>query len=193
MATGTCTHTTWIAREILGLGFRTCQKDCVGAAITDGMLALHAIYAVRAIALAGRGPLARTAVQWPLINAAWSSTGVLMWYQPGGVHPFWWELLWRANALVQAGLVAIGWLMVLAMLDALDWLTPTRSRALKCIAAAHGAAFALITALPATCAFDDYVLFGGANLSPPLMCAAGTRCCRDALLDYVPTLRTGAS
>jgi len=173
MATGTCAYTAYIALEVLGLGFETCTSDCVAASATDALLALHAGgISLRMIAAAGTRPpgqMARTALAWTLVNCVWSVTGAAMWLQPSGARLGWFELLWRVNALVQAALVVVAWLMVRATLDAVGVLTTRMARVLGLIALSHGSAFALITMRSATCAFDEYVLFGGANLSPPLL------------------------
>jgi len=172
MALGTCAFTTWLGRDVLGLGFKVCNKDCFGASVTDALLTFHAsasVVRIRKVSASNNGPLAIATMRWPLVNAAWSATGVVAWLQPDGSHPWWFEYVWRCNAQVQACLVVVSWLTVRAMLRALGWLTPRASQGLWCLAIAHGLVFALITSRPATCAFQDYVLFGGANLSPPLL------------------------
>ena len=40
-----CSRFTYIARDIVGLGFESCSSDCFGAFSTDCLLAVHAAYA----------------------------------------------------------------------------------------------------------------------------------------------------
>ena len=171
MATGSCRNTAWIAKHVMGLGFETCSRDCRAAAVTDALLALHALFTVvrhKAKGLRG-GSLGAVALAWPAVNVVWSGSGVLMWLQPGGARPSGFESVWRSNAQLQAALVAVIWLTVRALHEASGRLSARGLRALVVIAILHSLAFSLITLLPHLCSFDDYVLFGGANLSPPLL------------------------
>lgn len=155
----------------MGLGFETCSRDCRAAAVTDALLALHALFTVvrhKAKGLRG-GSLGAVALAWPAVNVVWSGSGVLMWLQPGGARPSGFESVWRSNAQLQAALVTVIWLSVRALHEASGRLSARGLRALVVIAIGHGLAFSLITLLPHLCSFDDYVLFGGANLSPPLL------------------------
>ena len=83
MATGTCHRTAWIAQHVMGLGFETCSRDCRAAAVTDALLALHALFTVvrhKAKGLRG-GSLGAVALAWPAVNVVWSGSGVLMFWR----------------------------------------------------------------------------------------------------------------
>ena len=66
-----CSANTYVAREVVGLGFESCDRDCAGAFTTDCILALHAGWAaqsgVRAALLAANGFLGpRTVIEGEL-------------------------------------------------------------------------------------------------------------------------------
>ena len=170
MAAGTCAMTHWLGIEIFRFGFETCTADCVGAAASDLLLAVQAAAgALRVLRRGGSGEVARVAFGWTTVNALWSATGAAMWWQPGGAREWWFEPLWRGNAQAQAALVASAWLMTRAMLLAAGWCSAATHGRLGWLAVMHGVAFGGLAALRQTCTFEHYVLFGGANLSPPLM------------------------
>lgn len=174
MLTGDCRSTQYIGIRILRLGFEACTAGCVAAAASDLLLALQSLLGACRIYPAVGGELSRVALGWALINAAWSFSGTFMWLQPvGHARPWWFEPLWRGSAQAQALLVATAWLMARAMLRAAGEIAPSTHRWLGRLALMHGAFFGLVTLLPATCRFEQYVLFGGANLTPPLMTLFG--------------------
>lgn len=180
MLTGTCATTAAVA-DALGVGFRTCTADCVGASVTDAVLAAHAALALYRL---GPEPQTRCALRgavkhWMLINCLWSATGALMWWQPGGQRHWWFEPLWRANALSQAALLWAAWQTLGFLLDATQPFAPahdtayTRTafhsdfRGLRRLGCVHALFFGVSTLT--ACTFEEYVLFGGSNISPPLV------------------------
>ena len=54
-----CAVNTWLATWLFDLGFESCNRDCLGSAVTDGMLAAHALWSAWRL----RSWLARTRQQ----------------------------------------------------------------------------------------------------------------------------------
>ena len=101
----------------LGLGFVSCERDCVGAAVTDGLLAAHAAYTACRILWRTRKarqlyqPAAKSSMSFAtlavmaiLSNCGWSVLGTYYWPQPGGEPAAGFEVVWRLSALCQASL-----------------------------------------------------------------------------------------
>ena len=156
-----------LGREVLGIGFEAYTAGCSGAAVTDGLLALHSLSGAGRISASGSGALARTATAWTLLNAAWSASGALMWLLPS--QSSWFEPAWRCNALVLCAFLFCSWLVVSASLSALGC-GEQASRGVHCIGLAHAVAFGASTLPPAACQeFEGYVMLAGSNLALPLV------------------------
>ena len=191
-----CRHTFNSAAQI-GIGFASCDRDCVGAAVTDFMLAFHALYSVRRtlkelaaqrkqFRLEGREPrgggrrrpfssrpwsFATVACGLMFANGIWCSFGSLYWLQPGGRKIYGFEVLWRLNAQCQAALLYFSYLICLTLVRIGGLCPPiTRhERTLARVALFHAVVFGLICLLPSACQQHEYVLWGGANIMPPFL------------------------
>ena len=163
------TFTQWLGVDVWGVGFVACDRDCTGAAITDAFIAIHALlFALRVLRLGGAaGPLRRAAARCLLTNFLWSATGAPVWWQPGATRPAWFETGWRANAMIQCALVHAWYSLAFAMLDGAR-ASPSGVRVGRAVALAQATVGAASVWLP-SCRFEHYVLFGGANVTPPLM------------------------
>ena len=190
-----CAANTWVATEILGIGFVSCDRDCVGAAVTDLMLALHALASAvrlrrrlrerrRWLRVSGsavspgatHSSFATVASGLMLSNGIWSSLGALYWLQPGGRKIVGFELLWRLNAQCQASLLYFAYRVALTLvrISALCPAITRHERTLERVARVHAICFGAVCLIPSACAQPDYVLWGGLNIMPPLVRAALT-------------------
>ncbi|KAL1521149.1 hypothetical protein AB1Y20_022703 [Prymnesium parvum] len=162
-----CAWNNWLATDVLGIAFRSCDADCTGAAATDALLALHALWASsRAwrLASASTAGFSRHAAWVTSCNCVWSAVGTLFWLQPAGERPAWFERAWRLNAICQAAVIFFHWNVTLDLLAAvssreLPWL--------RRFSIVHSLLFAAVVAL-GECRFEHYVLFGGSNITFPM-------------------------
>ena len=113
LAGGAAQH---IMQHIFGVGFESCQRDCVGASVTDALLAGHALFSamrltrrVRQAVISsgaesawrrrsGDASFALLALGAILSNFGWSLLGTVYWLQPGGWHFDGFEAVWRLSA-----------------------------------------------------------------------------------------------
>ena len=190
-----CAANAWVGTEILGIGFVSCDRDCVGSAVTDLLLALHALACV--VRLRSRlrerrrwlgaidsvvppgasfASFATVASGLMLSNAIWSGLGALYWWQPGGRKIVGFEVLWRLNAQCQASLLYFAYRVALTLvrISALCPAITRHERALERVARVHAICFGAVCLIPSACAQRDYVLWGGLNIMPPLVRAALT-------------------
>ena len=185
--TGICAANAWLAKDLIGLGFKACTRDCAGAMVTDALLALHGFvtarrfwrHRARSASTSSRGSLdlGWFAASVVTTNAIWSTVGTAYWLQPEGVRGEWFDFTWRLNAYVQAVLYFFAWRLLLELLrvSAVGSETLRRGRLLKGIAVIHAIFFAVATSplLPEGtfgehCRFEHYVLWGASNILPPL-------------------------
>jgi len=163
----TCASTHSLGVDDFGLGFVACASDCYAASITDALLALHCAFWARRVwrTSSGSGAM-RIAVLGTLIsNSAWSAFGALVWLQPGGNRDAPFDTLFRLNGLSQACLVFSWWCVISEALRGMATVPPIVPRLIKPLAAAHACCFALRNL---ECQIEDYVLCGGAHVTPPL-------------------------
>ena len=174
----------------LRLGFVACSSDCYGASLTDLLLALHCLrWTISTLSLSAPlsfppslprqalwqddpEPQARAVSSMRLAvlatltcNSLWSIFGALIWLQPAGdrTPPF--DMIFRLNGLTQACLIASWWCVLSEILRGLASVPNIVSDLIKCFAVVHASCFALRNL---ECAIEDYVLCGGANVTPPL-------------------------
>ncbi|KAL3897578.1 MAG: hypothetical protein SGPRY_013022, partial [Prymnesium sp.] len=113
----------WLARDVFSIRFVSCERDCVGSTITDGLIAFHALYAaLRLWRVSASCPhphsFAWCAACVITANCVWSAFGVVFWLQPGGIRAGWFEPVWRLNAVCQAVLIYSHWNLVHELLHA---------------------------------------------------------------------------
>jgi len=205
-----CAITSKGAREVLNFGFESCNHDCVGAALTDALLAVHAgwsawrlshclnsahkQHAQRALNMAAdltrsadhtllakgatpkvtRWCFGTLAVALMATNAIWSIVGASYWLQPGGCQwptPASFDILWRINSQCQALLIYVAYLVALTIVRiGAVWPVVVQHEAiLTRLALAHALLFGTVCLLPDLCEQQDYVLWGGLNIMPPLI------------------------
>lgn len=160
-----CDLARFFFRDLIGVGFVAGPTPCLGAAVTDALLALHSLSGAFRISRHGFA-LSRTATAWTLCNTAWSGSGALMWLLPPSSA--WFEHAWRFNALMVGVFVGATWMLVRASMDAIGC-SRAMSRILLCIALVHGAVVCASTVMPSSCAdFEDFIMFSGFSVSLPV-------------------------
>lgn len=168
----------------VGLGFKSCSHDCVGAAVTDLLLAVHAGYtACRLLCRARRAQraapvkastelsFASIAVGQILSNCGWSTLGAVYWLQPGGRRFWGFETAWRLSAQFQVTLFIFAYALG-QRFNRMGAVSPFVSRhetLLSSLGVAHAVLFGLVCLSPTTCHQHEYVLWGGANIMLPLL------------------------
>lgn len=172
-----------LATETIGLGFESCDKDCIGASVTDLALCVHATWTAcriwRRVSAQRRRQgihsrpwsFASLAVGAILSNASWSLLGACYWLQPGGLRFPGFEACWRLSAQCQVALFYFAYCLGLAFCR-IGGISPTAVRhetLLSRCGMAHALAFGLLCLSPHTCLQHEYVLWGGVNIMPPLL------------------------
>ena len=156
----TCEAAAYVSRDVLDFGFQTCTHDCVGASLTDALLAMHALFtALRIYRAHGlRGNMGTCVIRCLLVNAAWSITGVYVWLQPGGERPARFDALYRLNGQCQAMLLFSWWSVFSLMLNGTTARLGARGRTLlKSFSTLHALVFSA-RALDCRCAFGAQLL-----------------------------------
>ena len=171
------------ATETVGLGFESCDKDCIGASVTDLVLCVHALWTAcrvwRRVA-AQREQLGVPSRPWSfaslatgaiLSNAGWSLLGACYWLQPGGRRFLGFEACWRLSAQCQVVLFYFAYCLGLAFsrIGGINQSAVRHETLLSRCGLAHALAFGLLCLSPHTCLQDEYVLWGGVNIMPPLL------------------------
>jgi hypothetical protein len=171
------------------VNFQSCERDCVGAAATDAVIALHCGYTALRLVRRLRAARAmhppqpsRSSYHQPwtfgtvalgaiLSNGLWSCLGAFYWLQPGGNHGPLFQFLWRASAQCQVSLFYFAYLAGLAFVRVAG-LSPFVTRhelLLSRLGLFHSIAFGLVTLSPTACKQHEYVLWGGVNIMLPLV------------------------
>lgn len=177
------------AADSISLPFVSCDHDCVGAALTDGLLAVHGLYtALRlmrnvqwerrkhgahssGVADSGHMPFATIALGAIISNTGWSTLGACYWGQPGGRKFAGFELVWRMSAQCQVALFYFHYCIGLAY-NRLGGYSPWLARhehTLRRLGLAHALAFGFTCLSPRGCQQHEYVLWGGVNIMFPLV------------------------
>jgi len=161
-----CLATRFIFRDLIGVGFVAGPTPCVGAAVTDGLLALHSISGAVRIGISGHHALSRTATLWTFCNTAWCASGALMWLVPS--QSVWFESAWRLNAVTMAVFVFSSWLLVRASMGAIGSSDRT-FKLLLGVGLIHGAGVCVSSLLPSSCPeFDSFIMYSGVSVSLPV-------------------------
>eukprot|EP00965_Chrysotila_dentata_P188793 6172956-Pleurochrysis_carterae.AAC.1 len=116
----TCEAAADFSRDALGFGFETCTTDCIGASVTDLMLAVHAFATAFRIWHkygSDTGPMGRWVLRSLLVNGVWSTSGVVVWLQPGGHRPYGFDTFYRLNGQCQALLLFCWWSIFATMIN----------------------------------------------------------------------------
>jgi len=175
--------------EFVGLGFQSCDSDCVGAAVTDAALAVHAMHTALRIARhvkqerAACSTLCETRTErrtWPfatiaigqiLSNCGWSVLGACYWLQPSGYKYPGFEFVWRLSAQCQVSLFYFAYCIGLAFnrIGGCSAFVAKHELLLSRIGLAHALAFGIVCLSPQWCLQHEYVLWGGLNILFPLL------------------------
>jgi hypothetical protein len=163
----TCAATHALGIDGMGLGFVACSSDCYAASITDAVLAVHcAVWALRVWRRAGAsGPMRLAVLSTLVCNSLWCVFGALVWLQLGGSrdHPF--DFLFRLFGVSQACLVFSWWCVLSEGLRGIAGVPARVPTLVKLLALMHAGFFCLRNL---DCRIEDYVLCGGAHVTPPL-------------------------
>ncbi len=166
-----CAALSTFGTSRLGIGFEACTSDCVGAALSDAALAVHAaLGAARVARVPGAGPMRRLLSSSLVVNSLWCATGAVVWAQPGfdrdpSHRSTAWHLLFRTSALSSAPLIYAWWLAIANVLQASATASRRVTNWVRALAAVHAATYAL---LMLRTRFEHYVLCSGASAVFPM-------------------------